>query len=247
MLLENFIYVRERAFVFAYVPKVACTNWKSVFRHLQGAPDYLDARLAHDRVTGGLVYLNAMAYPEAQALLHGPSVSRYTVVRNPYSRALSAYLNKIQPYAEDGQPAREGDYFHSVFAQIDTWRQRQRPQVRAVSFELFLDWIVSSSHEMTRDEHWLPQVDIIDPEKVKYDFIGRFENLEIDAALLLTRMGCDISFPTREAIKFPSSGTAKRLMQYLDRDTMTAIEEIYAKDFRSLGYRIGELPQMSQV
>src|SRR5918911_536886 len=88
MLLENFIVLKDRAFVFAYVPKVACTNWKSIMRYVNGAQDYLDAQKAHDRKAAGLVYLNTLPPHESESLLRSPDVARYTFIRNPYTRTL---------------------------------------------------------------------------------------------------------------------------------------------------------------
>ena len=51
---RNFIYNAERGFVFAYVPKVACTNWKSLLRYMAGHDDWLDNKLSerHSHPTG---------------------------------------------------------------------------------------------------------------------------------------------------------------------------------------------------
>jgi hypothetical protein len=42
MLQYNYaIYLQERRLIFVYVPKVACTNWKSIMRYMQGSDDYV--------------------------------------------------------------------------------------------------------------------------------------------------------------------------------------------------------------
>lgn len=51
MNYKNFIYDEARGFVFAYVPKVACTNWKSLLRFMAGEKDWLDNRRAHDKAS----------------------------------------------------------------------------------------------------------------------------------------------------------------------------------------------------
>ena len=59
----NFIVNNDKKIVFAYVPKVACSNWKSIMRYLAGFSDYLDLTLAHDRSKSGLKYLSDIEDP----------------------------------------------------------------------------------------------------------------------------------------------------------------------------------------
>ncbi len=241
MQLQNFIQIPHRAAVFAYVPKVACTNWKSVFRHMAGATDYLDAGKAHDRARSGLVHLDQLPSAEAQRLLQAPDVARYTFVRNPYTRVLSAYLNKFRRYAEQAEPAMPGDYFHQVFQELDRWRAANLPAEPRVTFRVFLCWLRDAGHPMTRNEHWLPQHEIVDPLAVRYDMIGRFENMASDAAELLKRLDAGVGFPTQEEVRFPSSGTAAARDRYLDAEARALIEQLYRTDFELLGYRIGQV------
>jgi Sulfotransferase family len=239
--LQNFIQVPNRSALFAYVPKIACTNWKAVFRYMAGAADYLDAGKAHDRARSGLVHLDQLPAERAQALLVDPAVARYTFVRNPYTRALSAYLNKFRRYAELGEAAMPGDYFHTVYQELDGWRARNLPAEPRVTFHVFLVWLKESGHPMARNEHWLPQHEIVAPSNVRYDMVGRFENLAADAAELLRRLGVDLAFPTQEAVRFPSSGTAHARDRYLDAQARSIIEQLYRPDFDLLGYRIGQV------
>ncbi len=91
---SNFIYDKTGGFIFAYVPKVACTNWKSLLRYMAGQADWLDSKLVHDKAGGGLHYLDLNGGDVD--LLSDPGIPKYTMVRDPYSRVLSAYLNKVE-------------------------------------------------------------------------------------------------------------------------------------------------------
>jgi hypothetical protein len=78
---------------------------------------------------------------------------------------------------------------------------------------------------------------------VHFDFIGRFESLAQDATELLRRMDCDIAFPTQEAIRFPSSGTADKVALHYTPACVDLVQRIYARDFEQLGYD----PQQSPI
>lgn len=242
MQLKNFIHVRSRGFVFGYVPKVACTNWKSIFRLLEGQPDPLNPRLAHDRQTGGLTYLDTLAPAQAQALLDDAGVPKYCFVRNPYSRALSGYLNKVERFNHPEGQASEV-HFRQVHAGIRQWHARRGREIDAVGFGDFLAFVEGApQHPWAQDEHWLPQHQLIAPDRVHFDFIGRFERLQADAAELLQRMRCDAPFPTREAIRFPGSGTDQKVAQHYTPECAAAVRRIYARDFELLGYDPEDAP-----
>jgi hypothetical protein len=232
--------MEQKAFVFVYVPKVACTNWKALLRHLSGFSDYLDCDLAHDKRRNGLVYLSDVAEAEADALLRDRAIAKYSFVRNPYTRVLSAYLNKLEPLTRG-----DGDWlsplYKSVYGAIAEYRKNAGHDDIAVSFGAFLDWLAHSGHPYVEDAHWLPQSRILSPDTVAYDFIGRFENLKTDAATLMDRMGCTVPFPTQEALDFPGTNSARRLTAFYTGDEAALVQQIYATDFNSLDYS-RELP-----
>ncbi len=239
-MLTNFIYCKKSDIVFAYVPKVACTNWKCILRYLDGHANYLDAQLAHDRKRSGLAYLSTLA--SGSDLLANPYVPKLTCVRNPFTRILSAYLNKVKPFAIDNAAIEWDPYFHMVFQEIDAFRKQHHPALPAVSFYCFLDWLKTSGAPLTKNEHWIPQTEILGKGEVAFDYIGHFENLATDAPILLERMGCDIPFPSQKAVNFPSTRATELTGNYYSSIEVEQVSQIYASDFSYLGYDPSALP-----
>jgi hypothetical protein len=233
ILLEHFIYLEKKRFVFVPVPKAACTNWKALLRHLSGFADYLDSGLAHDKQKNGLVYLSGVT--EWRRILDDPTIAKYCFVRNPYTRVLSAYLNKLEPLTR-GSGEWLGPYFRMVYKTIEDYRKQSGRSDASVSFGAFLDWLAHSGHECVTNEHWLSQSRILAPSMVEYDFVGRFENLRGDAALLMGRMGCDAPFPTQEALDFPGTNSARLMGTYYTNSEVDLVQEIYRNDFESFAY-----------
>ena len=232
---RNFIYMKDQGFIFAYVPKVACTNWKSMLRYMAGHDDWLDNKLAHDKMNGGLRYLDLQG-PDA-ALLSRADIKKYTMVRDPYTRVLSAYLNKIEqrlPVKSEG----EGDHFDKIVRDIDAFRRSVLKPDRypSITFEVFLLWLRDSGSWFTKDEHWAPQVTLLRQPEVEFDIIGRFEDLEEDAPKILKAMGCRQQFPSQVELKFTPTGARSKVAKYFNDTTRKMSEQVFSKDFEIFGY-----------
>lgn len=230
--LRNAIYLPQKRLVFVYVPKVACTNWKAILRFLNsGAEDYLNPQLAHDRQHSGLIYLNSV--PEAEQVLHNPAVKKYAFVRNPYSRVLSAFLNKFSE-----KVCREEPHFNRVYQEVAAYKEAHKldPDQEGITFYAFLHWLRYAETTLTFDEHWLPQTQIIGEDLSLYENVGHFESLDTDARSVLDAIGFEGPFPTQTDVKFKPTNAIAKLRAYYGEREQALVREIYRKDFGLLRY-----------
>lgn len=244
---KNFIYMEEQGFIFAYVPKVACTNWKSLLRYMAGHEDWLDNKLAHDKVHGGLRYLD-LDGPDA-ALLDDPAVRKYAMVRDPYSRVLSAYLNKVESRLPV-KPESEGDYWDEVVRDIDRFRaDRLGGEFTEITVEVFLRWLKESESPFVADEHWAPQSVLLRQPDVQFEILGRFESLPEDSARMLEAMGCDQGFPSQDDVSFAPTGAQSKVKQYFAPAHYTLVDQIFSMDLEAFDYphKLQEEPSMTQI
>lgn len=228
--------MQQHKFLFTYVPKVACTNWKCIFRYMMGADDYLDTKKAHKNDLNGLSFLSN--FDDCHQIVNDDSIKKYCFVRNPYSRVLSAYLNKVKPYVDDNTQTKFAPMLRPAFLDMEEFRQQQFPQENNVNLFIFLNWILASEHFQADNTHWLPQTQILNIENVSYTFMGRFENIEHDAGYLLKLMGCDLKFPTQTQIKFSPTGASAKLYEAYSTREIQLVQKIYARDFKLLDYPI---------
>jgi hypothetical protein len=233
MDLSNFIYLKKKKFLFAYVPKVACTNWKCIFRYIEGYNDYLDSSLAHDRKNSGLTYLSNVS--QATSILGYSEVSKYTFVRNPYSRVLSAYRNKVESFNDKNSGMHSQDFWLKVYNMIKSETAPVRKDT-SVSFSDFLWWLENSKHPFAANEHWCSQSSILHPNEVEYDFIGKFETIDQDAKWLLNKIECDLDFPTQKQVNFPGTNSSVLIDKYYDKNLYSAVNKIYTDDFENFNY-----------
>jgi hypothetical protein len=233
---QNFIYDKEKKVVFAYVPKVACSNWKSIMRHLAGYDNYLDTKFAHDRLKSGLLYLDQQ--DNAEVILNDPDIKVVACVREPYSRVLSAYLNKVEQRLEHLGKTEAIDHFDVVVNNIEEFRVKSLDvnKYPKITFNVFLKWLKESNVHYINDEHWLQQSMLLKINVVQFDFLGRFERLAIDAAEILTLINSPLSFPSQKDIKFKPTGAINKLEKYYDDECYALVNYIYTDDFVNFGY-----------
>ena len=147
-------------------------------------------------------------YPPLRLL---PRLYKFTFVRNPYTRILSAYLNKLFGPERDRLLAKIG---------------LSDPE-REVSFLQFLQNLEKKG--LYADMHWAPQADIIPYERDQLDKIGRIESLEEDLSQVVDKcFGQQLRLKNKESGR---TGADNRLKEYLGTEEQKLIERIYARDF----------------
>lgn len=236
---SNYILLEDRDAVFCYIPKVACTNWKCCARRLSGQPDWLNPRLAHDKVRSGLVFLDPTE--KSHALRIQQSRLRLSMVRNPYSRVLAAYLDKIVRNQQDGgllPRNSDADYWFNVSAAIDSFRVNVLSPAKygSMTFEVFLLWLKHSEHKAVNNEHWVPQSNLMMTNVAEPSFIGRFETLSADSSQILEILGAGFSFPSQQDLNFPPTSASEKLGIYYSLNCISLVNCIFAKDFDVFGY-----------
>jgi hypothetical protein len=201
-------------------PKVAST---SILRCLQSAEVDGDAsRLpdsVHERSRSPLLsFATASLSPEQ--ILGDANFFRFTYVRNPFTRILSAYIEKIETDAEE--------------------RERLLPDLglqrdRIPSLLEFLK-AVQAQRDDWRDIHWTTQSRLIQTNNIDYSFIGRFESFTQTFPLVLDRLGIDRSHYDALGSPQNATGANSRVQSYIGTAEREAIIAIYQADFIGFAY-----------
>jgi hypothetical protein len=143
--------------------------------------------------------------------LRDPGHYRFAFVRNPYTRAVSAYLEKITTGEK---------HLHGVGADA--------------SLRAFLERLatIPPSH---MNRHWRPQSALIST-KVRLNFLGRFENFAADFATVRSALGV-----REEVTFAPHRTDAAEHLSLIGPREKALIDAIYAEDFARFGYamRVG--------
>lgn len=202
-VLKRVFYAPEHRFIYFRVPKSAnSTVVMSLATAMGAAPrDHGGARAKR---AGNAVLRLALGLPAKLAECY-----KFTFVRDPYARALSAYLDKIAT----GNPE-----FLGIIGL----------QGRSLSFADFLQRL--DDGYLTANIHWAPQADVIALPPARLDFVGRVETLEPDLARVMER----IFGPAGHRMVRRTEGVrsaSRRLADFYGSAERRLVRKLYARDF----------------
>jgi hypothetical protein len=172
------IVIEKYKLIFFTMPRIGATQWKMLFRRIQGLGDWNVTSsgagrtiiLPHDPEHNGLNYLNDYDIGVASDMITGNDYTKAIFVRNPKDRFLSVY--------------------HELQYKNEKIESKCCPNQRGCSkqmssFVRFLDLMQDCS-----SPNWDPQYLRIEERYWKHiDFIGHIENAQDDAKRLLEKVG----------------------------------------------------------
>ncbi|CAI5466488.1 unnamed protein product [Closterium sp. Yama58-4] len=218
------------------MPKVAANSWLMWLRAMLGQPHPEDPILALDPRRAGW-HMLTLHFTEQQAVqqVTRPDYFKFTFVRNPFSRVLSAYSNKLvitdTPNNKTGPGSRE--YWNEQFFKyIRPQWERVKGRDDLVSFPDFVKLVAKlmHNHRWRMDRHIASQSDICFMDKIKYDFVGRFENLEEDAKYVVNRFGGDHLDIFNFGVNAHQTRADTKLAKKYDKETYELVKRVFARD-----------------
>lgn len=142
----------------------------------------------------------------------------FTFVRNPFTRVLSAYLDKIV--------RREA----GVVGPLLRRHGLDRPPA---SFAAFLELVAEEAPE-EMDLHWRPQTLAVGYGVVPFDFIGSFETLNEDLPFVMQRIfGREVALQAHRGHRTDAQNLIER---HFGPRQIELVQHLYAADFVNFGY-----------
>lgn len=222
-------------FIYFSIPKNACSTIKVLLRSLFEDINKIRTDV-HDRQNSLLLRPCDIGYENFLKMLEDSSVFKFTVVRNPYSRILSAYLDKFIKL-----PKYDVEGYQIFLSQLVGGKEIDE-YTSNISFLSFLK-LINEKQPYGMNEHWRPQViqgmiDLID-----YDKIYRFESLETSLNDLVEKLkarGYWTEEKTLQISEFtfkPHSTKAEQLVEsYYTKECLSIFNKVYQEDIRRLDY-----------
>jgi hypothetical protein len=173
---STFISVPKR-YMYFEVPKAACTMMKELLRTLENAPpiellgdNLLETRrdmFIHARKNVPLPSLMDLDDKTQKEVLVSPDFLRMTFVRNPYTRLISAWKNKVMLC----EPGNEKVYIQ-IKGGLPALRQKS-----LVTFDQFVEYVATQCDLRTCNPHWRRQSDHIFFSALDFSFVGKVEHV----------------------------------------------------------------------
>lgn len=139
------------------------------------------------------------------------------VIRNPYSRVLSAFVQKFT-------------------AKVDKYSERYGEfPVTAAGFEAFVEWIEQGG--LDANTHWGLQVEQMYLPLDCYDWVIRFEHFADDMAAMLHARGLAVpAARLAPAAGINASQAQEKLRSFYTPRAINIVRRVYQRDFEALGY-----------
>lgn len=178
MLQTSHVAAFGRPFIYMKNHKAACTTvLASLLTALQGQlgeTKPLDMQLVHTPPSALLrAGPRAVTAPQLAALLEDPEVFKFTIVRDPVARTVSAWADKIAK--KDVQHRR-------------LMKHLGRKPADDLSLSSFLDVLARDPQALDLDRHWRPQRKEISYDIIPFDFIGDVADLSASLTHILDHL-----------------------------------------------------------
>ena len=196
--------------IFIHIPKTAGSSIEQILDP-QAAADL-------DALGGGLTAhhnLQGADYPDF------PEYFKFTVVRNPWDRVVSAYFYDINMSARNESRFLERD----VIARLGPTKTG------------FCEFITKHFRDLTHDRHrlhYIPQYKWINTDG-DFDYVCRFENLQGDFNTVCDKIGIP-----RKVLPHTNKTKHAHYTEYYDDVTRAEVAMLYNIDISSLNYKFSE-------
>ena len=145
-----------------------------------------------------------------------PSYFKFTIVRNPYARVLSAYLNKIVGGKKLAYLGRKpGEHAPPSFAEFLAYLER------------------GGLHE---NAHWTPQASLMLLPREQLDFVGRVERLSEDLHFVVTRLAPASAAAAAGPAPPRRTRAEAEFARHYDARCAELVRSLYREDFATFGY-----------
>ncbi|XP_072017809.1 LOW QUALITY PROTEIN: carbohydrate sulfotransferase 13-like [Amphiura filiformis] len=233
--------------LYCYIPKVACSNWKSAMLLLNGKNG------AHPHKTF-IPSLKTFSDEEVERRLR--DYTKFIIVRNPHERLLSAYIEKFVKESSFTLPVQRkfGPIIHRNNVKYLTKKYANATgnvkkrihlmkDASKVSFQEFIRYVGDPDPDNKLDNpHWREMYRLCSPCSIQYDFIGKLDTITEDSKFILSHIGATnltsiVQAKPHHATNSSSAGKVQKAYEEVTEEDVLQFEKRFEKGMALFGYQ----------
>eukprot|EP00210_Caulerpa_lentillifera_P002213 g2127.t1 len=236
--------LKEFNFGLCVFPKGGSTMFKMFMQRLKHIKDWNTTRNVHNPYKNGLTTLNIRKKPiETKKAFEDPNYIKGAIVRNPASRVISGYLDKMIT----------SHFYYAIPGMTKLVERQKHPP----TFEQFVNLLTKKGRDPNvGDQHFRSQTSFCGLNSTKFDFVGDLDHLHEDFIEFAESVGVWEEYgasgwgengtePMVDAWIYKNAPhrSTERIWKYFNEDLLVKVYNYYQDDFEMLGYSLTELLQ----
>lgn len=213
----------QHNYLYTETPKGACSTIKTTLQKMELNDPTLyrdEFEDIHDRNFSPLLAPSQIG--NLEPFFEGSRLFKFCFSRNPFTRLLSAYMDKIVTNKPEKKPILQA--LGKDVSNLD----------QDVSFEEFVN-IVCNQDIINMNPHWRTQYYQTFQENIDYDFVGKVENLDNDLSTVLSIITPHYQ-PFLSNERRHATGSKDLLNNYYTPQLIKQVQEKFEKDFDYFDY-----------
>jgi hypothetical protein len=221
--------------VYVPTPKIACTSIKWALAEKEGSPrprsrsdisgEQTRELTIHNQAVNGLTTLETLSRSDREALLRDPTWIRFCVVRDPYERLISGWVDRVLL-------GRLGDVVEPALLRSDEGSEAVALDIGTMFRDTVRRLSRSEDTGLLADRHFRPQRQLLEPDTFPYTHIVNLAELD-DFSRVIAE-----SDPARAGLAFERRNAGIRFGpdQLYDRGTAEIVDDLFVDDFEAFGF-----------
>lgn len=235
----QFIVNDQHKLLMCTIAKIACGNWKEVFAQLHLGKAKQNTSYEIHTFARKTFSLRQYTKEQEKDIIH--NYTKIAFVRHPFERLTSTYRDKML-----NEKGNRHTYFKTHGRKVLVkYKQYGRPNATYPNFEQYIRSLTDSKFNEF-DDHWARYIDVCDPCRFNYTYIGEHNHVAEEAPALFYQLGISdlVNFPERSKTayrKAKSSEVARRYLNELPEQVYNQIYDKYSMDFILFGYNQNDI------
>jgi hypothetical protein len=217
--------------IYVSLPKCASTTIKSFLARLN-TQTIQNGRHLHTRRISGIPSPIRAGLSNFYRVAKNPASLRFTFVRNPFARLVSAWADKFSDQKLDSGDPYVKQYLSYMHT---TGEARPATSEHGLSFDAFAHFACATATKRL-NSHWNLQHDLIDFPGLELNVVGRVENFAADFARVLDQLGPFAHQCAHVAITRHNRSRHLPWRQYYTPEIAKIVAKAYERDFDRFGY-----------